>query len=215
MNKTGTLICLPTYNEVACVREMINSIKAIGFEVFVTDGGSDDGTRDIVTELGITMLDRPGQGKAAGMRQAIQYAHRKEVQILGFIDCDMTYPVNRIPDLLDLLSECDMAVGARNMLAIKQPNRMGNYFFTGLINFLYGSALKDTQSGLRLIRVNKYADLLNAKGMDLEAEITCKSLSMGMKIMELDIDYHERVGETKIRLLDGLPILFRILYERF
>ena len=57
-------------------------------------------------------------------------AHQKNVPYLVIIDCDTTYPVESIPDLLPFLPEYDLIVGTRNFDAISPSHRLGQRPFT-------------------------------------------------------------------------------------
>jgi glycosyltransferase involved in cell wall biosynthesis len=214
-NNLNILVCLPTYNEVESIEKMIARIRKENFAIIVTDGGSNDGTKEKAIEMGIHIMERQGKKKGFGMRQALTYAWEKGVEVIVFIDCDMTYPVDRIRDLVGLMNGYDMVVGARKMSKIKLANRMANYMFTGFINFLYGSGLKDSQSGLRAMRVERFKDIITADGFDVEAQISCKALGRHYRIGELEVDYHPRLGKSKVVITDAFIILLRIIKCRF
>ena len=206
-----TLVCLPAYNEELAIAGMIASIREQGWEVMVSDGGSADRTVEIAEKLDVMVLSRPGKGKGFGMSQSLKYAFSLGYDVAVFIDCDGTYPVLQIKHLVEKISDCDMAVGARKMQSIVLLNRAANYLFTGLINILFTARLKDTQSGLRALRVNKFQNFISATSFDVEAELTCKAIKKGYAIKEVVIDYYPRIGKSKVAFKDAFLILFRIL----
>lgn len=210
------LVCLPTYQENACVVNMITSIRNLGFEVMVTDGGSTDGTPELAEAEGVQVLSRPGKGKGAGVIQATRYAAEKGFDYIAFLDCDMTYPVEALPTLYQAMeSGLDMAVAARDFQKIKWLNRMANILFSVVISLLFWNKVGDSQTGMRALRVSKYNGLLTAENFDIESEIICKTLRKGYTFQEFPIDYLERVGESKVTIWDAFLILNRIVKERF
>lgn len=209
------LICLPTYNEEAAIPQMIEQLRQTGYAFMVTDGGSKDATCQIARSAGLTVLERPGKGKGAGIKQAIQYALEQQFTHLVTIDCDLTYPVNRIPDLVAAATDKDMVIAARNMQKVKWLNRQANYLFTFAINLLYNGRYHDTQSGLRIIKLETFKGLVTADNFDIETELSCKSLALNLKVGEIQVDYFERVGVSKVSIADAFLILYRILYWRF
>lgn len=212
---TRTLVCLPTYNEQQSVGLMIDQINALGFDVIVSDAGSTDGTADIAKDKGAEVIYRAKPGKGSGVQSALKYADDNGYDNLVFIDCDETYPVNDIPKLVELSPNFDMVVGARKMEHIDPPRRLANYFFTGVVNLLYGANYKDINSGLRLLKVKSYLPLIDADKFDVEAQITCRTKRNKLKFHEILVDYADRAGDSKVGLADAVDTLWRIIKERF
>jgi hypothetical protein len=106
-----------------------------------------------------------------------------------------------------------MVVGARKLNHVRLLHRLPNMVHTESINLLYGSNLRDINSGLRAFNIDKMPNL-NAKGFDVEAQITTKAIKKKLKIKEVPIVYEKREGDSKIRIKDGFLILSRILKER-
>lgn len=212
---TKTLVCLPTYNEQQSVGLMIDQISALGFDVIVSDAGSTDGTVEIAKDKGAEVIFREKPGKGSGVQSALRYADKNGYEALVFIDCDETYPVHDIPKLVELAPDYDMVVGARKMEHIDPPRRLANYFFTGVVNLLYGADFKDINSGLRLLRVSSYLPLIDADKFDVESQITCRTKRKGLKYKEILVDYADRQGDSKVGLPDAVDTLWRIIKERF
>lgn len=209
------LVCLPTYNEEAAIAEMIQQLKQTGYAFIITDGGSEDATCKIAKQAGIPVLERPGMGKGAGVKQAIQYAHTNNFTHLVTIDCDLTYPVDRIHDLVEAAKDKDMVIAARNMQKIKWLNRQANYLFTFAINLLYGGYFHDTQSGMRIIKLEAFNGLVTVDNFDIETELSCKALALKLKVGEIQVGYYDRIGESKVSITDAFVILYRIFYCLF
>ena len=109
-----TLVCLPTRNERESVAAMIERIRSLGYDLILSDERSDDGTVAIAEGLGVTVHQRDGSGKGFGVRKALEVAAAGGYDVLVLIDCDLTYPVERIPDLLAQMQTADMVVGCRD-----------------------------------------------------------------------------------------------------
>jgi len=208
------VVCLPTKNERNSVQYMIDSIRSLGYNLFISDANSTDGTIEIAKKNKIPIYQRDGPGKGFGIRKALQIAKEKGCDILVLIDCDKTYPTEYIPIMLKYMPKYDMVVGARNLKEIKPFHRLPNKIHTLAINLLFGANLKDINSGLRAFKVNKFKRFYS-KGFDIEAEITVKALKNRLKIKEIPIRYKKRVGHSKIKIKDGFLILSRIIKERF
>ncbi|OGQ48560.1 MAG: hypothetical protein A3H42_06910 [Deltaproteobacteria bacterium RIFCSPLOWO2_02_FULL_46_8] len=209
-----TVVCLPVYNEEESLQDMIDQIREVGFDLFVVDEHSKDKTLEIAEKNRVPVYQRDGSGKGWGVRKAVEVAKKMGYDNLALIDCDCTYPPKYIPELLKYLPEYDMAIGKRAISDIPRLNRLPNKFFNFLINMLFLSSLKDVNSGLRVIKLDQIPDL-DAEKFDIEAQITIRALKKGLRIKEIPIEYLERKGKPKVRVKDGLVILFRIIRERF
>lgn len=207
------LICLPTRNEAANIQYMIDKLKILNYPIIVADANSRDGTVEIAKKNNIEVYQREGHGKAYGVRKALQVAKEKKAKILVFIDCDRTYPTQAIPKMVELMQHNDTVICYRSQKHIKPLHRIGNNIHTIAINLLFGSNLKDINSGLRAIRVDKY-NKLRSVGFDIEAELTIIAIRNHLRIKQFLIRYEERTGDSKIRLQDGITIMLRILKER-
>ena len=64
-------LCLLTYNEVGCVRQIIPGLDFSSFdEIFSVDGGSTDGTLDVYKEYGIRVVAQSSRGRGEAFRLA-------------------------------------------------------------------------------------------------------------------------------------------------
>ena len=213
------IVCLPTRNEKDSVQIMIDSIKQLKLPLFISDENSADGTIPIAEKNRVPVYQRDGSGKGYGMRKAVEVAKKLGYDVIVTIDCDCTYPAGKIPELLRLIdSGASMVIGVRNMKNIRALHRLPNIVHTWAINILFfrwfGNSLHDINSGMRAFRLDRIRPF-RSKGFDIEAEITIRAIKDGLKIREIPVEYEKRVGESKIRVKDGLTILKRIIEERF
>ncbi|MBU0581060.1 MAG: glycosyltransferase family 2 protein [Candidatus Margulisbacteria bacterium] len=210
-----TCVLLPTRNEVLSIQEVITRVKALGYDIIVVDENSKDGTIEIAERNNVPVYQRKGLGKGCGVQTALKITHQKGYDLMVIMDCDCTYPPEYIPHLLKFIPKYDMVVGKRNVENIIWPHRLPNLFHTRLMNLLYLSNLKDVNSGMRIIKIEKFLNKLDAKQFDIEAQITTTALKNKLKIKEIPIEYKKRKGESKIRIKDGFIITWRIIIERF
>jgi len=210
-----TLVCLPTFNEIESIDIMIDRIKRLGLDVGLCDQSSTDGTIERAREKNIPVYPREGFGKGWGVRKALEIARDKGYDVLVMIDCDCTYLPEDIPELLKFAGDYDMVVGKRDMKDIVFSHRFVNMVHTGMINLLFGARLCDINSGVRTLKVNKFAGILTSKGFDIEAEISAKAAKGKFRIKEVPVSYKKRIGDSKIRAFDTLVIIKRILQEKF
>jgi hypothetical protein len=121
-------------------------------------------------------------------------------------DADGSYPLDLIPLFVEKLRDgADMVIGSRfkgtiHAGAMPWPNRyVGNPVLTGMLNLLFGSGVSDAHCGLRAIRRDVLPSLkLSATGMEFASEMVIKAGKRRLRVEEIPIDYHPRIGESKL-----------------
>ncbi len=190
----------------------------------VVDGNSVDKTIEIAKNMGADVMLQEGRGKGDAMFQGLRVLGSK-VPYVVFTDADYTYPAEYIPKMVDML-EADptvgMVIGNRFKGVHNGSKRLTNPFYLGnkILAFaqlvMNGVSLGDPLSGLRVVRREALLDWKpKSKGFDVEAEMNAVVERKGYRIVELPIDYRDRMGEKKLKLRHGLGIMRRILTESF
>lgn len=113
-------IVLPTYQErgyvVDCLRTLVAQDGADIVEILVVDGGSTDGTRDLVEEFGapVRLVDNPRVSAAAAMNVGIDAA-------VGDLICRADAHTVYAPDYIRRCVEVSTETGATNVGGRMQP----------------------------------------------------------------------------------------------
>ena len=217
MNNESVIVCLPVFNEEKAIENMIAQLKELPFKIIISDGGSTDKSLQIAKKEAIDIFHRPGKSKGYGMLQAINLAQKNNIEYIVFIDCDLTYPVDKIPDLVSQIQseKYDMVVGRRSTKSMSLKSKILNHILRNLIYLLFGGNLQDPASGLRVLRTESYCGNIKEIGMDLEIELTGFSLKKNLLVKEIEVDYYSRVGKSKLRLQDIIQALFTVFKVRF
>jgi glycosyltransferase involved in cell wall biosynthesis len=215
-------VVLPCYNERDHVELEVKRIRAaleaggLAYELICVDDGSTDGTREVLQQLaGVrTILLPRNQGSGTARRIGTQAATGR---VVVWTDADMTYPNERIPELVAQLDDTyDQVVGARRTEA-------GNYKFfrvptkwaiRRLAAFLTDTDIPDLNSGLRAFKravAEPYLRLLPS-GFSCVTTITLAFLSNGHQVKYVPIDYFKRAGRSKFHpLRDAYNYLLQVL----
>ena len=214
-------IVIPTLNEESGIRETISSIpmailkKNYDVEILVVDGKSKDRTIEIAKEAGAKVIieERKGYGRAykTGFNRA-------KGEIIITMDADATYPAERIPEYLLLLEQNNIDFLTINRFdsmdkdAMNTLHKLGNFALTKLLRLLYSVNIRDSQSGMWIMKKSFAKQIsIASDGMPFSQDIKIVAFKY-FKAMEAGGSYFKRLGEAKMNLIhDGLP-LFKNLF---
>ena len=205
----GVTVIVPAYNEEKALGTVVESLRhaldsmARDYEILVVDDGSSDSTAEAIRSAPVRLVrhsSNRGYGAAlkTGMRHALY-------PIIAIIDADGTYPSDRLPELIEHLvaEQCDMVVGARTLgrLAIPWIRRPAKWILGCMANYVCGRKLPDVNSGLRVFRRDTALLFygLFPDGFSLTTTITLAMDSNAFAVHYLPIEYHARIGRSKIR----------------
>ncbi len=200
-------VVLPAYNEAGHVVAEVDRISAAlkatdySFEILVVDDGSTDGTGDRVEGLPFVRLMRFPTNRGSGTARRIGSAEAYGRYVV-WTDADMTYPNERIPELVDHLvaGKAHQVVGARTteegtMKALRVPAK---WAIRRLAEYLSNTRIPDLNSGLRAFSKEHalpYLGLLPA-GFSCVTTITLAFLANGLLVDYIPISYAEREGRS-------------------
>lgn len=194
-------VVMGAYNEAEAIGSVLSDIDAAtdGMAEVVVVDSSDDGTDRIARERGATVVEQPPRGYGAAVHEALTQASNP---VRVTTDCDGTYPMDRIPDFLDLVNEGYDVVsgdrlyhGARTMPAL---NRLGNHAFAATASVLGGVRLHDVTTGMRAYHEDVVESIRWTENTGLSAELLVRPAMRDYRIRQEPIEYDERLGETKL-----------------
>ena len=189
--------------------------------VLVVDGKSTDRTVEIAQSLGAQIVVQDGKGKGDALAKGLENLG-STIDYVVITDADYTYPAEYIPEMIQLLMQnTDVGMVCGNRLnGHVDPNALHDRFYFGnrLIafthNFLNGIALKDPLTGLRVVRSEILRNWrIKSEGFDIEVELNNYVARRGFNIIEIPINYRERLGEKKLKVRHAAEIFRRIMSE--
>ena len=199
-------VVMGTYNEEAAVGTVLSDIADVTddrAEVVCVDS-SDDRTPEIAREHGARVIEQPPSGYGRAVRAAVLTPDRP---VVVTTDCDDTYPMEHLPQFLDLINDgYDVVSGDRlyhGADAMPEFNRFGNAAFAAVASILAGQRVHDTTTGMRAYRRELLHDIEWTENTGLSAELLLRPLMRGYEVREEPIPYRERAGETKLDPLGG------------
>ncbi|HDP97498.1 MAG TPA: glycosyltransferase family 2 protein [Euryarchaeota archaeon] len=217
-------VIIPTMNEEQSIGLVIDDIRkhlppGIESEILIVDTDSKDRTREIAASKGAVVIDEPRRGYGRAYKTGFENASG---DIICTLDADMTYPADRIPDLIALLDKEQLEFLTTNRFAQMEPgamsasHRIGNKLLSIVARILFRVKVKDSQSGMWVFRKDILPRLdLTSDKMALSEEIKIEAFRKA-RAREVPIRYSPRVGEVKLNTWDdGLQNLKFLFKKRF
>jgi glycosyltransferase involved in cell wall biosynthesis len=188
-------------------KSLINRKLRYEVEILVIDGGSIDSTQEVASKLGAHVIveKRKGYGRACKTGFA---AARGE--ILVTVDADNSYPVEDMADYIEELDVKNLDFITVNRFsgmekgAMSLTRKVGNKILTLALRALYSIDIKDSQSGMWIMRKKFISQVrINSDDMSMSEEIKIIAFKF-FNALELDGKYHARTGAAKLKLFqDG------------
>jgi glycosyltransferase involved in cell wall biosynthesis len=197
-------VVIPTYNEAQAIGLVLSDIPAeLVEQVIVVDSNSTDGTAQIARKMGAEVLQEPRRGYGRACLTGLAAVNAPDVVL--FLDGDYSDRPAEISRLLQPLRDgtADMVIGSRlagTRMAGAMPWHavIGNRLAARLIAFLSGVCLTD----LGPFRAARYQALmaleLREHTYGWPVEMIVKGARRGLKIIEVPVSYHPRIGSSKI-----------------
>jgi hypothetical protein len=145
--------------------------------------------------------------------ELLMYEAANESDALVYLDCDFTYPAENIPKLRRILEGgADVVNAARTRTrpeAMPLANYLANKTFVWCARALDGVPISDLHSGMRAYRssvIRSFA--FDGSGDALPIDTLLWPARSGYRVVEIPIEYQERVGASKLRKLAGTAWTF-------
>lgn len=191
-------VILPVLNEREALPKVIRSFPN-GYRPIVVDNGSTDGSGELATALGATVVFEPTRGFGAACWAGLRAATS---EVVCFMDCDGSLDPNDLPlvtgPVLDNVA--DLAIGRRIPDAGSWPlhARLANRVLVAIVERRCGLHLGD----LGPMRASRRADLVDLGLVDRRfgwpLEMVVKASEAGWKVAEVDVRYTKRQGRSKV-----------------
>jgi dolichol-phosphate mannosyltransferase len=231
-------VIIPVFNEGNTILEVIRRVEAVPIEkeIIIVDDGSTDGTRELLKCLvgandcfssrgekvngNINLiLKEKNEGKGEAIREGLKHLTGDIVVIQ---DADLEYEPMDWMRMLEVMDAQKTSVVYGSRFGLKSnrfylSSKIANRFLTLLTNIIFLSNLTDMETCYKMISSTTFLSLnLEAKGFEIEPEITCAILKGKHKIHEVPIRYIARgkIEGKKICWRDGVKAIFFIIKYR-
>ncbi|MGH7438187.1 MAG: glycosyltransferase [Polyangiaceae bacterium] len=213
--KLSLTVGMISMNEENAVGGVLDDIKkhAPEAEILLVDS-SKDRTPEIAEGRGARVVRQvPPRGYGPAMDRLLYEA---KTDVILTMDCDGTYPADRILDLHRMIEDgADLVNGTRTHHrpdAMPLANFVANRVFAGAAHVLHGIPTTDVHSGMRAYRTSMLRGIdVDPKGPALPVELLVVPARQGYRIIEVDIAYLERIGNTTLQRFDSTKWTFKRL----
>jgi glycosyltransferase involved in cell wall biosynthesis len=222
-NKPRFSLVLPCFDEAASIKNTIAELRRVlhsieNYELIIVDDGSKDGSGKILEEERSldpslrVLRHSPNQGYGAALKTGIRAAVGEFVFIT---DADGTYPLDRIPELLEMAGDFDMVVGARTADDVQHTliRKIPKALMRAYAQWITRQHIPDLNSGMRVFRrsiVERFLNIL-PDGFSFTTTITIALMANRYRVGYIPISYAARIGKSKIKPIRDTLAFFQLI----
>jgi glycosyltransferase involved in cell wall biosynthesis len=194
-------VVFPCLNEAGALPQVLTRLPA-GYRAIVADNGSTDGSAQIATEHGATVVTVPQRGFGAAAHAGLEAA---TADVVCFCDADASMDPAQLPRVAGpvLAGEADLVLGRRrptHRSAWPPHARVANTALGLMLRRRTGRALHD----LGPMRAGRREALLalgiTDRRFGYPLEMVTRAADAGWRIVEVDVDYAPRAQGTKSKV---------------
>ena len=202
-------VIIPALNEASNLEQVLPAVEtaltalAVSHEVIVVDGGSTDGTQEVVRKHGARLVSQKLPGFGGAYRAGFEQARGEHVLTL---DADGSHDVAAIADLWGARNEGEVIIASRYVEGGGAAMPLWRSLLSRVLNVTFRRGLslpvKDLSSGYRLYKRSALRERdLTATDFDILEEILIRALAAGYRVHEVPFKYQARIaGRSHARL---------------
>ncbi|HEX5101751.1 MAG TPA: polyprenol monophosphomannose synthase [Polyangiaceae bacterium] len=226
---------VPTYNEAENLPLLVAALLALPLDlrVLVVDDASPDGTGAVADGLSaknpgrVEVIHRTGaRGLRGAYFEGFRRAFTQECDAIAQMDADLSHDPERLPAMVEALSNADVVLGSRYVAGGSVDHRWpiwrkglsawGNFYARSIL----GLRMRDMTTGYRLWRrealLKMPLEQILSNGYIFLVEMVFLAKQQGLRIAEVPIHFNDRrLGQSKMSLKIQLEAAGRIWQVRF
>ncbi len=220
-------VLVPALNAADTVEAVVRDLRrelGDAVPIFVVDDGSSDGTADVASGAGATVIRHPKNlGKGAAIRTGLRAARERGCDVAVTVDADGQHPAAQAARLLECCPDPDaLVLGTRDLENSGAPrgNLIGNRASNFFVSLFNGRRFSDTQCGLRRYPIEATLSVRTKdQRFGFEAEIIFAARRAGIAVVETPVTVlypPKHRHTTRYRAIqDTLHIIARIAVTAF
>jgi len=219
-------VVMPLYNEgrhiTLNVEQTLSALRILGpFEIILVNDGSSDNSPQEIARLAashvgeVVSLNLPRSGKGEALRQGALMARGEYVV---FLDSDLDIPPEQILFFVAIqrVKKADAVIGSKmhpdSTVDYPLIRRIYSLGYFVLVKLLFGLRVRDTQTGLKLVRRDlllRALEKTESRGFTLDLELLVRLAQLGAVMVEAPVvvEYKMKFGGI------GLPVVWQIFRD--
>ena len=222
----GLSVVMPLYNEGAQITSNVEQTMAVlrmlgPFEMILVNDGSSDNSGEEIARLAqnfsgeVVSLQLPRSGEGEALRRGAQAARG---EFVVFIDADLDLPPEQILFFVAIqrVKKADAVIGSKmhpdSTVEYPLKRRIYSLGYFWLVKFLFGLPVRDTQTGLKLVRRDlllKALEKTESRGFTLDLELLVRLVQLGAVMVEAPVVVRHSMKFGGI----GLPVVWQIFRD--
>ena len=201
-------LILPTYNERDSIKKVINKFSGlkIFFEIIVINNNDSKGTSDEIAQTNAVEIHEKKQGYGSAILRGF---YESKGDLIVVCEPDDTFVEEDIYKLLAYSDSFDVVYGSRTMNDMIWDGanmgwflRFGNWSVAKLLQILFNTcSLTDVGCTYRLVKRSSMLKILKKSKVVSNffgPEMMLISILLNLKIIQIPINYRERVGISSV-----------------
>lgn len=222
----GLSVVMPLHNEGGWITSNVEQTMAVlrmlgPFEMILVNDGSSDNSGEEIARLAekfsgeVVSLHLPRSGKGEALRRGAQAARG---EFVVFIDADLDLPPEQILFFVAIqrVKKADAVIGSKmhpdSTVEYPLTRRVYSLGYFWLVKFLFGLPVRDTQTGLKLVRremLLKALEKTESRGFTLDLELLVRLVQLGAVMVEAPVVVRHSMKFGGI----GLPVVWQIFRD--
>jgi dolichol-phosphate mannosyltransferase len=229
-------VIVPTFNEAENLPHLVSALFNLPLEdvcLLVVDDNSPDGTGQLADQLASEQKGRMGvihrpqkMGLGPAYLAGFSHALGAGAEAIGQMDADFSHPLEKIPDLMEALQCCDVAMGSRYVpggslderwpLWRKGLSAFANFYARSILGF----PIRDATGGFRIWRRETLLGMplknIRTSGYSFMVELAYLTYLLGFSYREVPIHFADRRwGQSKMSFNIQREAALRVWKMRF
>jgi len=195
-------------------------------QIIAIDGGSTDGSIEIIEKYGFEVLIQESLGRGSGFALGFQFARDNGIDFLCFLSTDGNETPIDLIRMVDIVrnAEPDLIIASRMQKAswneedskLFRPRKWGNKFFAILAFILFGRGnrfISDPINGFRGLSMSTWERLRpDAAHFNIEYQISVRAYREKLSVIEFPTYEGKRIGgKSGARALPTTLAMFKVL----
>ena len=171
-----------------------------GFRAVVVDNGSSDGSPEVALAHGATVVEAAQRGFGAACHAGLLAATSP---VVCFMDADATLDPQQLPRVAGpvVAGSAELVLGRRrptSRSAWPLHGRLGNALLTRELRRRSDLSLRDLGPMRAVRREQLLALAVQDRRSGYPLEMVVRAADAGWRVREVDVDYRERIGTSKV-----------------